>query len=231
MMFGAVNNAGTDFTELDSTNGVETLFVSNSAAGSLAVFGFNAGSGSVGVAGQSPAGYGVAAEGGLAPLVLTPAGAPGPPTTNPHVLGAIFVDRNGALFQCVASGTPGTWVRVGFNPLNPVRILDTRNGTGGIPGPIAAGQTVNLAVGGHNGVPPQASAVVMNATVTATTASSFLTIWPQGVTRPLASNLNWTHGVTIPNLVIVKLGTGGGISIFNDRGTVHLILDLAGFYS
>jgi hypothetical protein len=71
----------------------------------------------------------------------------------------------------------------------------------------------------------------MNATVTATTATSFLTIWPQGATRPLASNLNWTRGVTVPNLVIVRLGTGSGISIFNNSGTVHVILDLAGFYS
>ncbi len=231
MMFGAVNNAGTDFTELDSTNGIETLFVSNSAAGSLAVFGFNSGSGSVGVAGQSPAGYGVAAQGGLAPLVLSPAGAAGPPTTNTHVLGAIFLDRNGALFQCVANGTPGTWLRIGFNPLTPVRILDTRTGIGGITGPLTAGQSVSLTVGGNNGVPAQASAVVMNATVTDTTAASFLTIWPEGATRPLASNLNWGPGVTIPNLVTVKLGTGAGISIFNDLGTVQVILDLAGFYS
>jgi hypothetical protein len=230
MMFGTTNDAGTDVTRLDSTASSETLLVTNGTAASTAVLGTNGGAGSVGVFGEA-AGYGVAALGGLAPLVLFPAGVPGPPTTNPHLLGEVLVDSTGALFQCVASGTPGTWVRVGFNPLTPVRILDTRNGTGGITGALTAGQTVNLAVGGHNGVPSQASAVVMNATVTDTSAASFLTIWPQGATRPLASNLNWGPGVTIPNLVTVKLGTGGGISIFNDLGTVQVILDVAGFYS
>jgi hypothetical protein len=47
----------------------------------------------------------------------------------------------------------------------------------------------------------------------------------------LASNLNWVAGQTIPNLVTVKLGAGGGISIYNAAGTVHVVLDLAGFYS
>jgi hypothetical protein len=115
--------------------------------------------------------------------------------------------------------------------MTPTRILDTRNGTGGITGPLQSGQTVDLVVGGKNGVPTQASAVVMNATATDTTSSSFLTIFPTGATQPTASNLNWSPGVTIPNMVTVKLGTGGAISIFNDIGNVQVILDLAGFYS
>jgi hypothetical protein len=136
------------------------------------------------------------------------------------------MDVNAALFQCVATGSPGTWVRVGFNPLNPVRILDTRTSS-----PIGPNSSINLAVGGHFGVPTQASAIVVNATVTQGSAQSFLTIYPEGTTRPLASNLNWVAGQTIPNLVTVKLGSGGGISIFNATGTVDVLLDLAGFYS
>jgi hypothetical protein len=136
------------------------------------------------------------------------------------------MDHNAVLFQCVGGGTPGTWVRVGFNPLNPTRILDTRNGS-----PIGPNSSINLAVGGSFGVPAQASSIVVNATVTQGTAQSFLTIYPVGTTRPLASNLNWVAGQTIPNLVTVKLGTGGGISIYNAAGTVHVVLDLAGFYS
>jgi hypothetical protein len=239
MMFGVANDAGSDSTELDSTNSFETLIVGNTAAGSAAVFGINSGTnsvgvfgfgngtGSTGVSGEAPSGYGVAAAGLLAPLLLLPAAAPGPPTTNAHQLGEVFVDSNGALFQCVAPGTPGIWVRIGFNPLTPVRILDTRNG----PGPLTGGQTANLQVVGNNGVPFQASAVVMNATVTDTTDASFLTIYPQGVTRPLASNLNWSAGQTIANLVTVKLGFEGSISIFNNVGDVQVIVDLAGFYS
>jgi hypothetical protein len=117
-------------------------------------------------------------------------------------------------------------VRVGFNPLHPTRILDTRTSS-----PIGPNSSINLAVGGHFGVPTQASAIVANATVTQGTAQSFLTIYPEGTTRPMASNLNWVAGQTIANLVTVKLGTSNGITIFNAAGTVEVVLDLAGFYS
>jgi hypothetical protein len=45
------------------------------------------------------------------------------------------------------------------------------------------------------------SAVVMNVTVTNTTASSFLTVFPAAAQRPVASNLNWVPGQTVPNRV------------------------------
>jgi len=85
-------------------------------------------------------------------------------------------------------------------------------------------------VGGVSGVPASADAVVLNVTVTETTASSFLTIWPAGQTRPTVSSLNWTQGRTIPNAVTVKLGAGGKISIFNLFGKVDVIADVAGYY-
>ena len=66
-----------------------------------------------------------------------------------------------------------------------------------------------MAVGGVSGIPADADAVVLNVTVTDTTGGSFLTLWPAGQTKPTASNLNWTPGLTIPNAVTVKLGTGG----------------------
>jgi hypothetical protein len=227
MMFGTPNDAGTDITELGSSNVGETLQVDARAAVSgrfpFAIATSSNGSGvdATGIV------YGLRAVGGLAPLLLVPAhGRVGPPTSGTHLQGEIFLDTNAALFQCVADGTPGTWVRVGFNPLNPNRILDTRNSS-----PIGPNTSRNLAVGGHFGVPTQASAIVVNATVTKGTAQSFLTIYPGGTTRPMASNLNWVAGQTIPNLVTVKLGSGGGISIFNAAGTVDVILDLAGFYS
>jgi hypothetical protein len=80
-------------------------------------------------------------------------------------------------------------------------------------------------------VPAQASAVVINATATEGTAGSFVTVWPEGATRPKTSNLNWSPGQTVGNLVTVGVGAGFGISIFNAAGDVQLVLDLAGFYS
>ena len=54
--------------------------------------------------------------------------------------------------------------------------------------------------------------------------------WPAGVPRPLASSLNLGAGETVPNLVVVPLGTGGAISLFNNLGRVHLVADVVGWY-
>jgi hypothetical protein len=226
MILGQENDAGAAATGITSSSET-TLQVDTSGTVSgtepVAIL-----AGSTGTALDGAGGvYGVAASGGLAPLLLRPnVGVVGPPTIGTHRMGEVVVDAHGALFQCVAAGTPGTWVRVGFNPLNPVRVLDTRTSS-----PIGPNSSINLIVGGSFGVPKQASAIVVNATVTQGTAQSFLTIYPEGITRPVVSNLNWVAGQSIPNLVTVKLSSGGGITIYNAAGTVDVVLDLAGFYS
>ncbi|TME07425.1 MAG: hypothetical protein E6I71_00960 [Chloroflexi bacterium] len=75
------------------------------------------------------------------------------------------------------------------------------------------------------------SAVVMNVTATSTSAAGFFTVFPLGVARPLASNLNWTPGVTVPNRVIVPVGTGGKVSFYNGVGLADLIVDVNGYFT
>jgi hypothetical protein len=118
-----------------------------------------------------------------------------------------------------------------FSPLTPARILDTRDGTGGIAGHVGPATTVEVQVAGRGGVPVGAAAVAMNVTVTEPTASGFLTVYPRGSPQPLASNLNFTPGKTVPNLVVVRLGTGGQVSMFNSAGSTHVIFDVAGWFS
>ena len=119
-----------------------------------------------------------------------------------------------------------------YTPLVPARLLDTRDGTGGRLGPLGVGTTINLQVAGRGGVPATGvSAVVLNLTATNTTASSFVTAYPAGVLRPNASNLNFVAGQTVPNRAIVKLGTGGQISLFNLTGNVDLVADVGGWFS
>jgi hypothetical protein len=48
---------------------------------------------------------------------------------------------------------------------------------------------------------------------------------------PLASNLNWTPGVTVPNRVIVPVGTGGKVSFHNGAGNADLIVDVNGYFT
>ncbi len=116
-------------------------------------------------------------------------------------------------------------------PLVPARLLDTRDGTGlpaGVPHTVGAGQTINLTVTGRGGVSATGvSAVVLNVTATQPSASSYVTVWPKGETRPLASNLNIAANQTIPNLVVAKVGAGGQVSLYNNNGSTHLVADVA----
>jgi hypothetical protein len=144
---------------------------------------------------------------------------------------AISVGGGTALHYAVAA--PGDTVQNSFVPVSPTRILDTRpapENVGGFVGPLTSGQTHTFQVTGVAGVPGNASAVVMNVTVDGTTGSSFLTVFPAGTTRPTASNLNWVAGAVIPNLVTVKIGAGGQVSVFNLNGNAHVIADVAGYY-
>lgn len=119
-----------------------------------------------------------------------------------------------------------------FHSLIPTRILDTRDGTGGVAAaPLGSGTTLTVQVAGRGGVPATGvSAVVLNATVTDTTGSSFLTVWPRECPMPLVSNLNWTAGVTVPNLVVVALGDSGQLNIYNLFGNANVVFDVAGWF-
>ncbi|HET7489529.1 MAG TPA: hypothetical protein VFJ85_16500 [Acidimicrobiales bacterium] len=122
-----------------------------------------------------------------------------------------------------------------FNPLPPARVLDTRVPTGVCsPSPcaaIGAGGTLGVQITGQGGVPATGvTAVVMNVTVTQPTAASVLTVYPSDAALPTASNLNYTAGQTVPNLVTVKLGADGKVNVWNAFGSVHVIADVAGWY-
>jgi hypothetical protein len=82
------------------------------------------------------------------------------------------------------------------------------------------------------GVPPDGvEAVALNVTVTGTSAPSFLTVSPDGAARPEASNLNWdAAGVTKANAVVVKVGSGGMVDLYNLAGSTHAIIDVAGWF-
>ncbi|WP_405365324.1 right-handed parallel beta-helix repeat-containing protein [Kitasatospora sp. NBC_00039] len=120
-----------------------------------------------------------------------------------------------------------------FTPAGPARLLDTREPVG-VPSAqaVPAWGTVDLQVAGVAGVPATGvTAVTMNVTVTEPTQAGHLTVYPHGDVAPNASNLNWAAGRTIPNLVTVPVNDGK-VSFYNaSGGTVHVIADLAGYYS
>lgn len=118
----------------------------------------------------------------------------------------------------------------GFHSLVPSRILDTRTGNGAPAAKLGKAGLIELQVSGRGGVPTAASSAVLNVTATEPDAASYVTVWPAGQGRPDASSLNTEPGLTVPNLVIAKLGTGGKVDLFNAFGTVHLIADVVGWF-
>ncbi len=79
-------------------------------------------------------------------------------------------------------------------------------------------------------VPATAKAVVVNITVTDTSAASYLTAWPDEYPRPLASDLNWSAGATVPSLAVVQLSAGGKLDLYNAAGTTDVVVDIAGWF-
>lgn len=125
-----------------------------------------------------------------------------------------------------------------FSALGPARVLDSRSASqvGPYATPFAAGATRTVQVAGTGGVPAMnapipPSAVVLNVTVTNPTAAGFLTAYPSdGAGPPLASDLNWRPGLTVANLVVVKLGPDGAIKLYNQQGNTDVVVDVLGWY-
>jgi uncharacterized protein (DUF1501 family) len=139
----------------------------------------------------------------------------------------LFVSRPGGGGE--TTGVPYDFTA--FNATLPARVLDTRRALGARPGPLGAGESIEVTVAGHGGVPGSgAAAVILNVTVTEPSAGGYLTVWPAGEGRPNVSNINMKAGQTIPNLVITKLGSDGKIGVFNAAGTSHVLMDVAGWF-
>jgi hypothetical protein len=120
-----------------------------------------------------------------------------------------------------------------FVASGPIRICDTRNTSpanqcSGMT--LNSGATDNVNVAGINGISQGAIAVVANVTSTNTNAVSYYTIYPSQTSFPLISDLNWFPGRTVANMTEVKLGSSGGISVYNYSGSADLIIDVFGWF-
>ena len=129
----------------------------------------------------------------------------------------------------------------GLTPLGaPARAFDSRPGTpghaegpfgeGGRTAPLGAGQSIQLQLAGTGGVPADASAVVVNLTVTGPTSSGWFTLYPTGTPLPVASSLNFVPGLTVANLVVMPVGQNGQVTLRNSHGSSHAVLDVIGYF-
>ena len=144
---------------------------------------------------------------------------------------------SGLIDASAAIGAMTTCSATKFHSVNPTRVLESRNIPGNIGGYTTrwgpgVTRSVDVTNTGGSGVPDTGvSAVVLNVTVTDTDAASYLSLFPNGNARPqTGSNLNWSPGKTIANLVTVKVGTGGKVSIYNEAGNTNVIADVVGWY-
>src|ERR1700733_11287297 len=90
-----------------------------------------------------------------------------------------------------------------YVPLSPSRITDTRSGSGypNAGDTLGAGGSISVQVPGVGGVPATGvTAVVVNVTVVGPTSSGYVTLFPEGTTQPVVSNLDFTAGETLANL-------------------------------
>jgi hypothetical protein len=118
------------------------------------------------------------------------------------------------------------WFRSGFVGVTPGRVMDTREGLGGLV--LEPGASRKLQVAGLAGVPTSgATAVALNVTVVEPTSAGYVTVWP-GAERPTASNLNRVSDGGERS--VGRLGSDGSVMLFNSSGNTHLVVDVAGWF-
>ncbi|MGZ6792435.1 MAG: SpoIID/LytB domain-containing protein [Mycobacteriales bacterium] len=119
-----------------------------------------------------------------------------------------------------------------YQAMSPVRMLDTRTGTGAPRVKVGPGGTLTLQVEGSKGVPSSGvTAVVLNVTAVNATSAGYVSVYPAGQPRPPVSNLSTVPGLVSTNLVVVRLSGSGQAVLYNSAGTVDLVADVAGYYT
>ncbi len=117
-----------------------------------------------------------------------------------------------------------------FTSVWPTRVLDTRFRFGA-PAAFGPGQVRSVALDGLAGLPPEGvRAVALSVTVVGPTSPTHLSVWPSGAPAARTSVLNARPGATVPNLVVVATGADGSVSIANEEGDAHVIVDVLGWF-
>ncbi len=203
------------------------------------------------------AGLALVGDGGRAQLGLIPFNGGGTPTGD-HLVGEVVANDDG-VYYCVVEGAPGTWRKLAgvasagtYHAVTPTRVYDSR---GPIPPPtqgfmlttdpvglqrsrtisVAHGRDSSLNITVPNLVPPGATAVAANVTVTGTFGGfGYLAINPGGNFVEVASTINWFGiGQTLANGVLLTLNNNRELTVLCNGaggGGTHFLVDVAGYY-
>jgi hypothetical protein len=149
---------------------------------------------------------------------------------------AILADPYDGSLHSTSGSVTVTWTSLGgstFVALAPSRLLDTRDGTGGLT-VLHSRISRHFLVGGTGGVPANASAVTGNLTVTQQTSLGFLYLGPRLMDDPSSSTLNFPVGDDRANAVTVAVGNSGYLWVTYAAPTLgptaHVIFDVTGYF-
>ena len=110
-------------------------------------------------------------------------------------------------------------------PVAPCRLADTRTGEGYT---RISDTTIRVRVAGRCGLPERPVAVALSAVSVNATVAGFMTLYPAGIPRPTASNLNYRPGEIRSNAAITRIGFDGSVEVFTTSGDV--VLDTSGAF-
>lgn len=125
---------------------------------------------------------------------------------------------------------------VQFYPLMPCRLVDTRGADGPLGGPAldaAGGPDRSFAVVSSCGIPPEATSLSLNVTALGGPGAGDLEIYRGDGAPTGTSTISFSAGQTRANSAQVQLATDGSgtIKVANTSpGTVHLVLDVNGYF-
>jgi hypothetical protein len=121
-----------------------------------------------------------------------------------------------------------------YVPIEPLRVLDTRTGTG-LSGPFATGvpRTISIAGAGGGTIPEEAVAITGNVTVALQGSPGYVALGPSLGSNPSTSTLNFPLGDNRANNLTLPLDAAGDINaVFKGAAgkSTQLILDVTGYF-
>ena len=157
----------------------------------------------------------------IANAAIVPAGTGGDVSVYPSNDTDVIIDINGYFGPAGPGG-------LSLYPVAPCRVIDTRAVGSGQPFTGTLSPPVDV-VDSPCLTPATAKAYVFNATVVPSGALGYLTLWPDGETRPTVSTLNALDGSITNNMAIVPT-SNGKVDAFA-AGITQLILDISSYFA
>ena len=122
---------------------------------------------------------------------------------------------------------------LGFYPMTPCRLVDTRPGAPStiVTGALTGGTSTALPILSSScNVPATAAAYSLNVTLVPPGPVAYLTVYPTGESLPVVSTMNDLTGTVAANAAIAPAGTGGSIEAYVTQ-TTNLVVDINGYFA